>query len=87
MIRNCTNIDNGYGSGRPKNLRIQTTGPYMSFSFQVVVTAPSVPYKLVIKDTNVKRIGTKELVASSPADWLDRTLVEEYQVRELYPKG
>jgi hypothetical protein len=45
-----------------------------------------VPYKLVIKDTNVKRIGTKELVASSPADWLDRTLVEEYQVRELNPK-
>jgi hypothetical protein len=52
-----------------------------------VVTAPSVPYKLVIKDTNVKRIGTKELVASSPADWLDRTLVEEYQVREPKPKG
>jgi hypothetical protein len=48
--------------------------------FQVVVTAPSVPYKLIINEKNVKKMGARELLVSSPADWLDRTLVEEYQV-------
>ena len=48
---------------------------------QVVVTAPSVPYKLVIKEQNMKKFGSKELVVSSPADWLERTFVDEYQVQ------
>ncbi len=44
------------------------------------MTAPSVPYKLIINEKNVKKMGARELLVSSPADWLDRTLVEEYQV-------
>jgi hypothetical protein len=45
-----------------------------------VVTAPSVPYKVIIKEANAKKMGSRELLLSSPADWIDRTLVEEYQV-------
>jgi len=49
------------------------------FDADVVVTTPSVPYKVVIKgESNIKKLG-KEIVISNPADWItERSCVERY---------
>jgi len=47
------------------------------YDAEVLITSPSVPYKLVIKGDHIKSLG-KEVMVSNPSDWLDRTKVSDY---------
>eukprot|EP00095_Tigriopus_kingsejongensis_P003297 snap_masked-scaffold355_size198070-processed-gene-0.3 protein:Tk03297 transcript:snap_masked-scaffold355_size198070-processed-gene-0.3-mRNA-1 annotation:"translation factor mitochondrial-like" len=44
---------------------------------QVVLTTPSVPYKIIPKAHLVKKYGS-EVIVQTPADWLENNLVESY---------
>lgn len=48
------------------------------YEAEVLVTAPSVPYRLQVKETNRKKYG-EFLEVSNPADWLTKQFVDEYQ--------
>ncbi|XP_023327660.1 translation factor GUF1, mitochondrial isoform X2 [Eurytemora carolleeae] len=49
------------------------------YEAEVLITAPSVPYRLIIKGEGNKKKYGKEITVSNPANWLERMNVEEYQ--------
>jgi len=49
------------------------------YQAEVLITAPSVTYRLIIKGDGHKKKYGDIVQVSNPADWLDRLVVEEYQ--------
>ena len=50
------------------------------FNAQVVVTAPSVPYKIFLKnEKGSKKLNGQELLVSNPSEWREKFEVSEYQ--------
>eukprot|EP00092_Neocalanus_flemingeri_P039370 GFUD01042865.1.p1 GENE.GFUD01042865.1~~GFUD01042865.1.p1 ORF type:complete len:642 (+),score=216.87 GFUD01042865.1:140-2065(+) len=49
------------------------------FNAQVVVTAPSVPYKIRMKDEGTKKRTGQELLVANPSEWVGRMDAAEYQ--------
>jgi len=50
------------------------------FNAQVVVTAPSVPYKIFLKnEKGSKKLTGQEMLVSNPSEWRDKMDVAEYQ--------
>lgn len=47
------------------------------YGASVIVTTPSVPYKLVINEKNAPKLG-REVTVTNPNDWLERPFVEKY---------
>jgi len=48
------------------------------YEAEVLVTAPSVPYRLILKKRKGKE-DKEEMIVSNPSDWLERQAVHEYQ--------
>ena len=45
------------------------------FDAEVIVTAPTVPYKITVKESKVRDHG-KEVLVSNPNNWLDRDAIQ-----------
>jgi len=51
----------------------------LEYGAQVVVTTPSVPYKLLLKYQKAsKKLTGEELIVCNPSHWLEKTSVEKY---------
>ena len=55
-----------------KKVEVIMKSEVKEYDAEVLITSPSVPYKLVIKGDHIKSLG-KEVMVSNPSDWLDRT--------------
>jgi len=49
------------------------------FNAQVVVTAPSVPYKIRLKAEQARKKAELEIIVANPAEWPEKLVVAEYR--------